>query len=365
MMDVPVAEGLPAIEAREAGFDADRLAEAIGFACANESTMNRDIGRALEDGYFGDPGTYGEVIGPARPRGDPSGMILRSGRVVASWGPVCAPDMTFSIAKSYLAICAGIAWDDGLIRLDDPAGDIVPDLFASPQNRAITWRHLLQLTSEWEGELWGKPDQIDRHRSTGRTAGTSGPKGSHRALQAPGAFWEYNDVRVNVLAYALTRVFGRPLPEVLDERIMRPIGASRAWEWHGYRTSWVEIGGRRIQSVAGGAHWGGGMFIPTTDHARVGLLMLNRGRWGERQLLSEEWVEQCVTPCALNPNYGFLWWLNRDRTQCPPAPASSFFALGVGRNAIWIDPGLDLVAVVRWIEADAFSGFAERVMAAM
>ncbi len=184
-------------------------------------------------------------------------------------------------------------------------------------------------------------------------------------MAAPGSFWEYNDIRVNVLAYALMRVFGRPLPELLAERVMRPICASGSWEWHGYRNSWAEIDGRRVQSVSGGAHWGGGLFIPTTDHARIGQLMLNRGRWGDQQLLSEAWVDECLKPCPLNSSYGLLWWLNGDLKHCPTAPRSSFFALGVGRNIVWVDPALDLVAVVRWIDRDAFDGFAERVMAAM
>ena len=102
-------------------------------------------------------------------------------------------------------------------------------------------------------------------------------------------------MRVNVLAYALMQVFRRPLPEVLRERIMDPIGASDRWEWHGYGPhSTAEIDGRAMESVSGGAHWGGGMFIPTTDHARVGLLMANRGRWGDWQLLPETWVDACL-----------------------------------------------------------------------
>jgi CubicO group peptidase (beta-lactamase class C family) len=274
--------------------------------------------------------------------------------------------MTFSVTKSYLALCAGLAWDDGLIPdLDAPARALVPDLFDAPQNRGVTWRHLLQQTSEWEGTLWGKADRIDRNRSLDTAPGAPSLKGTHRDLAAPGGFWEYNDIRVNVLAYALMRVFRQPLPEVLAERVMRPIGASDEWEWQGYANSWVEIGGRRMQSVSGGAHWGGGLFIPTTDHARAGLLMLNRGRWGDRQLLSEAWIEECLTPCKLNPSYGLLWWLNGDGAYCPPAPRTSYFALGVGRNVIWIDPALDLVVVVRWIEGDAFDGFAGRVMQAM
>lgn len=364
MTDAPVSEELSPVDPREAGFDSDRLAEAVAFAKANESVMDRDIGRALNT-HFSEPLPEGEIVGPTRPRGDPSGMVIRGGRVAAQWGPVDAPDMTFSVTKSYLAVCAGLAWDEGLIQLDAPAREAVPDLFEAEQNRGITWRHLLQQTSEWEGTLWGKADRIDRNRSLDTAPGQPSLKGTHRDLRAPGGFWEYNDIRVNVLSYALMRVFGRPLPEVLAERVMRPIGASDRWEWHGYSTSWVELGGRRMQSVSGGAHWGGGMFIPTTDHARIGLLMLNRGRWGGRQLLSEAWVDECLKPCPLNPSYGFLWWLNADLKYCPTAPRSSFFALGVGRNIIWIDPELDMVTVIRWIEPAAFDGFAERVMAAI
>ena len=349
----------------DAGFDANLLAEAVAHARANESSMDRDIAKALSGGHFSESGPDGEIIGPVKPRGDPSGMIVRGGRVVAEWGPVDAPDMTFSVTKSYLALCAGIAVTDGLFDVDDRVADILPDLFQPPHNHRITWRHLLTNTSEWEGELWGKADRIDRNRSLETAPGAASLKGTHRDLQAPGTYWEYNDIRVNVLSYALMRAMRRPLPDVLRSRIMDRIGASDSWQWHGYHNSWVDLDGDRMQSVSGGAHWGGGLMISTSDHARVGLLMARVGRWGERALLPAGWIRACTTPCPLNPSYGFLWWLNGDRKQFPSAPSTSFFAIGVGRNVIWIDPGLDLVAVVRWIERDAFDGFAARVMAAL
>ena len=353
------------VDAAEAGFDPDRLADAVAFAKAHESAMERDIAKALESGHFSEPMPDGEIIGPVRPRGDPNGMILRDGRIVAQWGPVDAPDMTFSVTKSYLSICAGLAVADGFFDVDDRAGDLVPGLFEAPQNRDITWRHLLTNTSEWEGTLWGKADRIDRNRSLDAPPGAPTLKGMHRDLAVPGGYWEYNDIRVNVLAYALMRVLRQPLPELLRERIMDPIGASDTWEWHGYRNSWVEIDGRRMQSVSGGAHWGGGLMIPTTDHARVGLLMARGGRWGERQLLPDSWVAACREPCPLNPSYGFLWWLNQHGEQFPQAPKTSYFAIGVGRNVIWIDPELDLVAAVRWIDKESFDDFAGAVMAAL
>ena len=134
---------------------------------------------------------------------------------------------------------------------------------------------MLQLTSEWEGTLWEKPDWIDHYRDVIGNSVHSDQRGSKRNLQLPGAYWEYNDVRVNRLSLALMHAFGQPLPEVLKDRIMDPIGASETWEWHGYDNSWLEINGKRMQSVSGGAHWGGGLWISSLDHSRVGQLMLN------------------------------------------------------------------------------------------
>jgi len=345
--------------------DQARFAEAAAYARAHESAMDRDIGRALARGHFLEPPPDGDIIGPVRPRGDPAGLIVQGGVVRAAWGPVDAPDMTFSVTKSVLSLAAGLAWADGLIALDAPCRETVRGLFDAPQNRAITWRHLLHQTSEWEGTLWGKADRIDRHRRLGAAPEEEPRKGTHRDLAAPGGFWEYNDIRVNVLALALMRRFRRPLPEVFAERVMDPIGASAAWEWHGYDNSWEEICGRAMQSVSGGGHWGGGLMIPTTDLARIGALMARRGRWGERQLIPEDWVDLSLTPCPLNPGYGFLWWLNRAGEMAPSAPATSVFAIGVGRNAVWIDPEFDLVAVTRWIDGAAYDGFCARVVAAL
>ena len=115
--------------------------------------------------------------------------------------------MTFSVAKSYLGLLAGLAHADGLIPdLDGAVGQHVPGpWFESPHNAAITWRNLLQQTSEWQGTLWGKPDTADHNRSVGGAAERqTAEKGEERRLAEPGSFYEYNDVRVNLLAACLT-----------------------------------------------------------------------------------------------------------------------------------------------------------------
>ncbi len=177
--------------------------------------------------------------------------------------------------------------------------------------------------------------------------------------------WEYNDVRVNRLALSLLRVWNRPLPQVLKREIMDPIGATSTWEWHGYRTSMTEQDGRQVESVSGGGHWGGGVWATTRDHARFGYLLLRRGRWKSRQLLSDRWVTLATTPAPLRPVYGFLWWLNTDQKQYAAATPRSFFALGAGGNVIWMDPEHDLVVVTRWMSTDKVNEFMRRVLAAV
>ena len=224
--------------------------------------------------------------------------------------------------------------------------------------------HLLTQTSEWEGTLWDKPDLVDRNRQVGPGTDNS-RKGEHRDLQPPGAYWEYNDVRVNLLALSLLHVFRQPLPEVLKERVMDPIGASDTWRWLGYRNAFVEIDGRTMQSVPGGTHWGGGIQISTLDHARFALLVHRDGVWDGTKLLPDRWCAALREPCAINPGYGYLWWLNTGRREWPGAPASAYAAIGAGSNLILIDPEHDLILVARWIEQGAVGELVGRVVGAL
>lgn len=130
---------------------------------------------------------------------------------------------------------------------------------------------------------------------------------------------------------------------------MRPLGASENWQWVGYDNAWVEVGGRRVHSVPGGTHWGGGLSISANDQIKVAQLFLAQGKVNGRQVLSTEWLQRMRTPCAIAPFYGYLVWLNQDRRIFPSAPASSYFAIGAGGSFTWIEPELRLAVVVRWL----------------
>ncbi len=230
------------------------------------------------------------------------------------------------------------------------------NLFSTPHNRTITWDAMLRQTSDWEGTLWGKPDWADRPDA-------DASKWLNRKRNTPGTVYEYNDVRVNALALAATSVWRRPLPQVLKETIMDPIGASTTWRWMGYRNSWIVLDGQAVQSVSGGGHWGGGMFINAYDMARFGLLTLNRGKWNGRQLLSEQWIKQATTPTTPQPTYGYMnYFLNTNQKLLPSAPASSYSHIGNGTNIVYVDPEHDLVMVLRWIDSKAQDGVVKRVL---
>lgn len=357
----------------EAGFDPARLSAAVELAKRSESASPRDQELGQAQTFGREP--FGEPIGPFKPRGEMTGIIIRDGYIVAEWGEPDRVDMTHSVTKSFITATVGIAFDAGLIRdLDAPVhlsmAPISPlgtysnfdsakefgksrflDLFPNEHNRQITWDDLLRQTSDWEGTLWGKPDWADRP-DRDPSAWLS------RKRNDPGTVYEYNDVRVNVLALAAMNVLRRPLPEVVRDSLMDKIGASATWRWHGYENSFVLLDGRPVQSVSGGGHWGGGMFISARDLARFGLLIEREGRWNEKQLISEAFLGRAETPSVPQPTYGYMnFFLNTGRKLYPGAPEGTIAFLGNGTNMVFIDRKADLVVVVRWIENSAINNF--------
>jgi len=336
------------------------LQEAVAFAEANEYSGSRDLRIAILKGFEKEP--FHKILGPTKKRGGPAGMILKNGYIIAQWGDTKRVDMTFSVTKSFLSTMAGLAEDEGLITdTKDVVGDYIWDgTFDGAHNAKITWEHLLQQNSAWSGELWGGKDWADRPPSKGGIDDwkLATPK-------EPGTVMEYNDVRVNVLAYSLTHVWRKPMPMVLKEKIMDKIGASSTWRWFGYDDAWTVIDGLKMKSVTGGGHSGAGIFISTEDMARFGLLFLNDGTWKNERLISDAWIKKATTPSKPNVNYGYMWWLNKkgDR-HWEGLSENIYYAAGFGGNFIVIDKENDVVVVTRWLEPSKIGEFMTKVNAA-
>ena len=327
----------------------------------NEYSGARDLRRAILKGFEREP--FHEILGPTKKRGGPAGIILKNGYSIASWGDVRRVDMTFSVTKSFLSTVAGLAVDRRLIiNAEDLVSEYIWDgTFRGPHNGQIKWKHLLQQNSDWSGELWGIKDWADRPPREG-----SLDDWKFRDLKTPGTVMEYNDVRVNVLAYALTHVWRKPLPVVLKEQLMDPIGASTTWRWFGYDHAWTVVDGIKVKSVTGGGHSGAGIFISTEDMARFGLLFMNDGQWKEQQIISRDWIEEAITSSEPHVNYGYMWWLNHPgEGYWEGVPEDIFTARGFGGNYIVVDRERDLVIVTRWLEPGKMHDFLKLVYEAM
>lgn len=344
--------------------------EAISYAQQHEVPWPRDP--AADPARWGvhhvDPPPYNRLRGPVHPRGGVSGVIHVDGREVASWGEPERADQTYSVAKTYLALLAGVAHARGL--LPDPQEPISARLpgigFDDAHNRAITWAHMLEQTSEWQGTCLGMPDQVEHNRRVAHDPKPpQGRKGEARELQRPGGYWEYNDVRINQLSLALLHLFQRPLPEVFLETVLQPLGGGEGFRWEGYDDAWVEVAGLRTKSVPGGTHWGGGVSISARDQARIGQLLLDGGVHQGRRLLPADWIARMQQPCDIAPFYGWLVWLNREGALFADASRDSWFMVGAGGNYVWIAPAQRAVVVARWLDSAHAPGFVKRVASAL
>ena len=359
--------------------DSNKIKEAVDFAISHETSQPRNLWLSQAMQFGKEP--FSDPLGPMVERGPAGGIIIYKGYIIAEWGNPSAVEMTNSVTKSMVSSVVGLAFDKGLISsLEDKVYTYLPPVevamqekvidnpiakksfiypFETEHNRKISWDHLLRQTSDWEGVLWGKPDWADRPSDKPSEWTT-------RKRFEPGTVYKYNDTRVNALTLAATLVFRKPLPEVLRENVMNPIGASNTWAWTGYKNAWIIVDGKMVQSVSGGGHFGGGMFMNAYDMGRLGLLTLRKGNWNGKQILSEDWIRKATTPTPANTGYGFMnYFLNTDRKLYPSAPASAYAHLGNGTNAIYVDQENDLVAVVRWIDDKSMDGFLQRLLSAL
>ena len=338
------------------GIDNQKIDKAISFVISNENDVDINLENAIKKAFGDEP--YFEIKGPTKHRGKPNRLIIKNGYIIGKWGEVNRVDMTFSVTKSYLSTVAGIAFQKELIDLEGKLKNYVWDgKFDSDHNQLITWHHLLNQSSQWKGTLFGTHDWADRPKR-----GLSIEALKTQNIPKPGNAYKYNDVRVNLLSYSLLNVFRKPLPEVLKTTVMDPIGASTTWRWYGYNESKVIIDGYQVQSVSGGGHFGGGIFINALDHARFGLLFLRGGVWEDKSIISPKWIDLMTKPSENNNSYGYMWWLNKGDRKWPDLSENIFYGAGFGGNYVVVVPDQQLVIVARWIDSSKLGEFIKKII---
>ncbi len=280
-------------------------------------------------------------------------LVIRDDKIVFEWyAPgVAATDKqgAASLSKPIVGgLLLGLALEDGLISLDDPASKYIPEWLDDPRKRKITIRQLGSHTSGlsdsttrgvkneeqpgWLGDFWKRlqppndPFTIARDRAP--------------LLFEPGQKFQYSNPGIGMLTYCTTAArkgAPRDSRSLLKERILQPLGVLDT-EWSvGYGKTFLVSGLPLIGS------WGGGSFTPRAT-ARLGRLVLHEGDWDGKRLLRRETVRQMTQDAGLPGHCGMGWWTNNGR-RYDWLPQDAYWGAGAGDQVLLVVPSLRLIMV--------------------
>ena len=256
-------------------------------------------------------------------------VVIRNGYVVGQWYGRGWDDSTrqlgWSMAKSFTSAIVGMLMADGAIHsVHDPVYHYAPQ-WDDSNHRPATLAHLLSMTS---GIHWdSRSDGILLLRHPDKTRHAL----SQQMDRAPNTRWQYSNCGVQVLEEVVGNTAGVDAEVYAQEHLWGPIGMdSASWKRDDADNPWTF----------------GGVVASTPDFAKFGYLYLRGGEWDGEQIVPTAWVAASTRPSqSLFPNYGYLWWLNRDRDRWPDVPADAYSAQGAKARRIYVIPSLDIVAV--------------------
>lgn len=272
-------------------------------------------------------------------------LVVRHGRLVFEryYREAARDDRNhvFSVTKSVVAALVGIALRDGELRsVDQHLGEFV-DLpaGADPTWRLVTLRDLLTMTSGLapQGAIpyFATSDWVEAILL-------------QPFVREPSTAFAYDDRGPHLLSAVLSRATGSSAAELARRELFEPLGIGPGWVWSA-----------DPQGISAG---GAGLHLAPRDLAKLGVLFLREGRWGDEQLVPADFVRDATKQqVAVGPpggGYGYLWWTNE---AADPLPAS-FVAVGAGGQIVAVYPSLDLVVVTTSAAGDApFDRFEELI----
>jgi CubicO group peptidase (beta-lactamase class C family) len=240
-----------------------------------------------------------------------------------------------SVTKSVLSILVGIAIDKGYLRLNEKLPEVAPEAFddsVDPRARDITVRDLLTKTEGFA--------------ESGKFATTASYPDNdlwrwmlNRPVKyPPGTHFRYDEIGANLLSVILSLAINQNTERFAQDELFNPLRIGN-YDW--------------LSDAAGHLFGETHLKLTARDMAKIGLLYLQHGRWKDRQIVSESFVADSTTKQndggpPTNAGYGYLWWISRTKTNLP-----AFFAAGLGSQAIYVVPKLDIVVAV---SADGIPG---------
>jgi CubicO group peptidase (beta-lactamase class C family) len=239
-----------------------------------------------------------------------------------------------SISKSIVSLLVGIAWAAGKIDLDSPVFRYLPEYadLADPGKSKITVRNLLAMDSGLvanESVAYADPNNTERLMSQSEDPYRYAL--GRKQISPSGERWAYDSASTMLLARILQKVTGADLLQLAQGQLFQPLGIE-SYEW-----KWLR------KSHAYAAH--GGLRLRPRDLAKIGRLILGKGRWNGRQLVSEKWLALSTSPVHdgwYPERYGLHWWIGEEKDGHP----ALIEALGIGGQRLYILPERGLVVVI-------------------
>jgi CubicO group peptidase (beta-lactamase class C family) len=230
-----------------------------------------------------------------------------------------------SVTKSVLSILIGIAIDEGYLRLDQKLSEIFPEAFdenTDSQAADITVRDVLTKT---EGFAEASPGDFKVSGAAPRKERIWRWMLNRRVAYPRGTHFRYDGIGSDLLAVVLSKAIKQDAGDFAKRKLFDPLGiANYAW----YADS------------EGYLHGESGLHLTARDMAKIGILYLQRGRWGEAQIVSADYVQDSTARHndggpPVNAGYGYQWWISKN--------GNVFFASGKMSQLISVTPNRNLV----------------------
>lgn len=282
-------------------------------------------------------------------------LVVHHGQTIAEWyvggndetirhtigmvefGPDTLHDVR-SVTKSVVSMLFGIAQADGAIKgLDTPVLDYFPQYsdLRTPERMQITLKDVLSMTSglHWDEVTYPYTDPRNSEVAMDRAADPYRYVLSQAIDAPPGQRWMYSGGDVQLIGEVVARATKTPLETYAEQKLFGPMEIAHEW---------IRIGDVPLAAS--------GLRLTPRAMAKLGVMMLNHGRWHDRQIVPAEWVDVSTSRHAqVEPDpqcgtaYGFFWWLGPGCRSTPPTPW--FAGIGNGGQRIWVVPSRDLVVV--------------------
>jgi CubicO group peptidase (beta-lactamase class C family) len=272
-------------------------------------------------------------------------LVTVDGRTVFEKYYDASPDDAFnifSVTKSVLSTLVGIAVGEGKLDLDDTLSQLLPKYASSmtPPTSGATLRQLLSMTAGFNGgsEFWTSPDWVEDIVTSAD-------------VTQPGESFVYSDESAHLVSAILEEATGESVLHYARARLFGPLGISTVPAFAptfgtGNVADYVSAGFAwpvDPQGHATGYSW---LKLRPDDLAKIGQLYLDRGTYGDREVVPSAWVSEATTNQSEAPvtgsggnGYGFMWWVRSADDD------RAYAALGSGGQMIEVIPTLRLVVV--------------------